>query len=112
MLNAEGNEQITYEERTMEINVVALMSIREMLGWSNKLVQLPGGTFVDLLREVTSENGKTLYDLFVQEDGTIGSEYMILVNRRRIMPEHSLEIPLQSGDRVIAMPAIMFARGG
>jgi len=49
---------------------------------------------------------------FVPEDGIIGPEYMILVNRRRIMPEHSLEIPLQSGDRVIAMPAIMFARGG
>jgi len=32
MLNTEGNEQITYEGKTMKINVVALMSVREMLG--------------------------------------------------------------------------------
>ena len=83
-----------------------------MLGWSHKTVDFTGGTLDDLLREVTGDNGKTLYDLLLQEDGTIGPDYMILVNRRRVMPEHGLEIPLQSGDRIIAMSDIRFARGG
>jgi len=96
----------------MTVNIVALMKVREMLGWSHKTVEFAGGTLVDFLKEATTENGKTLYDLFVREDGIIASEYMILLNRRRVMPEHSLKIPLQSGDRIIAMPAIRFARGG
>jgi len=96
----------------MTVTIAALMKAREMLGWSHKTVEFTGGTLVDLLRTVTSENGKTLYDLFVQEDEIIGPDYMILLNRRRVMPTHSLEIPLQSGDRVIAMSAIRFARGG
>jgi len=112
MLDAECNERITYEKKLMKINIAALMSVREMLGWSHKTVEFAGSNLVDLFQKVTAENGKTLYDLFTQEDGIIGSEYMILLNRRRVMPEHSLEIPLQSGDTVIAMPAIRFARGG
>jgi len=102
----------TGAEQAIKVNIGALMSARTMLGWSNRPFTFFGRTLIDLLHVVTSETGDTLYELLVQDNGTIGSEYMILINRRRVMPEHGLTMPLQTGDRIIIMPAIRFARGG
>jgi len=96
----------------MTVNVTALMAVREMLGWSHNAVEFTGGTLSDLLKELNTSDGKTLYELFTRENGNISSEYMVWLNCRPVKQDYSLEIPLQSGDRVIAMPAVRFARGG
>ena len=35
----------------MTVNIVALMKVREMLGWSHKTVEFAGGTLVDFLKK-------------------------------------------------------------
>ena len=88
------------------------MKVREMLGWQHKAVEFNGETLSEFLKVVSTQDGKSLYEIFVQSDDTIGSEYNVWLNCRPVKQKYSLDIPLKSGDRVIAMPAIRFARGG
>jgi molybdopterin converting factor small subunit len=88
------------------------MSVREMLGWQHKALEFDGETLSEFLKVVSTKHGKTLYDLFVRSDGTMGTDYNVWLNCRPVKQEFSLDIPLRSGDRVIAMPAVRFARGG
>ena len=96
----------------MTINVTALMRVRELLGWHQKAVEFEGATLVDLLKDVKSQDGRSLYEILVQEDGTISPDFAVWMNCRPVRPQDSLEIPLQSGDRVIAMPVLRFRAGG
>ena len=96
----------------MTINVTALMRVRELLGWNSKAVQFDGKTLNEFLKHVVTLSGDSLHDLFVQEDGSIRPEYAVWLNCRPVKPSHSLEIPLESGDRVVAMPVMKFRAGG
>jgi hypothetical protein len=96
----------------MTINVTALMRVRELLGWNYKAVEFDGNTLVELLRHLVTKDGKRLYDVFVREDGSISPEYAVWLNCRPVKPAHSLEIPLEPGDRVVAMPVTIFRAGG
>ena len=83
-----------------------------MLGWQHKAVEFSGETLAELLRNVPTKEGTSLYELFVEKDGSMGDAYNVWLNCRPVSQKLSLDIPLRSGDRVIAMPAIRFARGG
>jgi len=96
----------------MTLNVTALLKVRELLGWSQKAVEFTGGTLDQLLKEISTIDGRTLYDIFVQNDGGISSDYLVWLNCRPVKQIHSLDIPLRSGDKIIAMPAIAFRAGG
>jgi len=97
----------------MTVNVTALMQVRELLGFQHKAIEFTtGDTLAQLLRQVVTTKGQSLYDLFVQDDGSVSSDYMVWLNCRPVKQSHSMEIPLQSGDRVIAMPAMRFRAGG
>lgn len=95
-----------------EISVAALMTVREMLGWSKKTMLFTNRYLSDLLKQITTKDGTPLFDILIQEDGAVRSEYMVWVNNRPVKEEHSLDIPLQSGDRVVVMPIMHFAAGG
>lgn len=97
----------------MTINLTALMQVRELLGWHHKAIDFTtGDTLAQFLKEVMTTTGQSLHDLFVQDDGSISSQYMVWLNCRPVKQAHSLEIPLQSGDRIIAMPAMATRVGG
>ena len=96
----------------MTVNLTALMEVRELLGWQHKVVDFDGETLAEFLRIIPTREGTSLYELFVQEDGSIGSDYNVWLNCRPVKQKLSLYIHLRSEDRVIAMPAIRFARGG
>lgn len=97
----------------MTVNVTALMQVRELLGFQHKALEFAAGdTLAELLKKVVTTTGKSLYELFVKEDGSVSSDYQVWLNCRPVKQWHSLEIPLQSGDRIIAMPAMKFRAGG
>ncbi len=96
----------------MVINITALMQVRERLGWSTKAIEFQGRTLLDFLKDVVTQDGASLHALFVQEDGSIRPEYAVWMNCRPVKPATSLEIPLQSGDRIIVMPVLNFRVGG
>ena len=100
------------QEELKEISVVALMTVREMLGWSKKTLLFTDKTLSELLKQITTKDGGSLYNVLIQEDGAVRPEYMVWLNNRPVKQEHSLEILLQSGDRVVVMPIIRFAAGG
>ena len=96
----------------MTLNVTALLKVRELLGWSQKAVEFTGDTLDQFFKEITTIDGQTLYDVFVQEDGDISSEYSVWLNCRPVKQTYRLDIPLRSGDRIIAMPAMKTRVGG
>ncbi len=96
----------------MTVSVTALMRVRELLGWQHKEVEFSGKTLAEFLKHVITKDGKSLHDLVVQDDGSMSPEYRVWLNCRPVKPAHSLDIPLQSGDRVVAMPVMMFHAGG
>jgi len=95
-----------------EINFTAMMMVREILGWSQKKFLFTGETLSQLLKQLTTRDGKALYGIMVEENGAVKKEYMVWLNNRPIKEEHSLEITLNNGDRVLVTSMIKFAAGG
>ena len=106
------DEQQISTDEVKEINVTAMMAAREMLGWNQKTLLFPGETLAQFLKQVTTLDGNPLFNVLVQEDGSVKQEYMVWLNNRPIKEEHSLEIPLQHGDRVLVTSMLKFAAGG
>ena len=96
----------------MTLNVTALLKVRELLGWSQKAVEFTGDTLEQFLKAMSTIDGRTLHEVFVQEDGSISSDYLVWLNCRPVKQIHSLDIPHRSGDKIITMPAITFRAGG
>lgn len=96
----------------MTVNVTALLKIRELLGWNQKAVEFNGDTLADFLKEIKTTDGRSLYDLMVEEDGVIGKDYLVWLNCRPVKSQYRLDIPLNSGDKIIAMPVISYRGGG
>ncbi len=71
-----------------------------------------GATLAQFLKQLTTPEGNHLLNVLVQEDGSVKQEYMAWLNNRPIEEEHSLEIPLQHGDRVLVTSMIKFSVGG
>ena len=105
-------QQSNKGRKAKEINIAALMSAREMLGWSKKTLVFTDDNLLDLLKQIITKDGKNLYDILIQEDGAVKPEYMVWLNNRAIKEEHSLAITLESEDRIMIMPIIRFAAGG
>lgn len=100
------------KDEKKDVSIVALMSVREMLGWSKKTLVFTDENLAQVLQRISTNEGKRLFDVLVQENGAVRSEYMVWLNNRPIKQEHSLQIPLSSGDRIVIMPIIRFAAGG
>ena len=88
------------------------MTVREMLGWNKKTLVFNKENLGEMLKRITTRDGKNLFDVMVQENGAVRAEYMVWLNNRPVKQEHSLNIPLSSGDRIVVMPIISFAAGG
>jgi|GEM_PF-58127 len=95
-----------------ELNVTAMMAVREMVGWSQKKLNFSGNTLAQLIREITTIDGQSLYSVLIDEEGAVKKDYMVWLNNRPVKEQHSLEIPLQNGDRVLLTSMIKFSAGG
>ncbi len=104
--------QQSQKDEQKEISIVALMTVREMLGWSKKTLIFTDENLAGMLQRITTKDGKKLFDVLIQENGAVRAEYMVWLNNRPVKQEHSLNIPLSSGDRIVVMPIIRFAGGG
>lgn len=112
MKNTETAAQTYTRAPAIEVNIAALMTLREALGWSNKTLLFAGTTLAEFLKGIPSPEGKSLYDVMVDDEGAVRAEYMVWLNHRPIKHEHSLAIALAHNDRVVVMPVIKFAAGG
>jgi len=90
----------------MKVTVAALLSARRLLGWSQRELEVSGGTVADLLKQVQlSTNGANLYKILVREDGAPNEKYRFALNQQ-IIDKEMLGKELEEGDRVVVMDAI------
>ena len=75
-------------------------------------VLLKEKTLTDLLKQISTQNGKTLFELLIKKDGTGDEKYMIKINNARIDVNRKLDIPLNSDDHVVVTSKFQFAAGG
>ena len=95
-----------------EIHITALLSLKDLLGWRKKTVLFSGETLGDLLKTLSTREGQNLYDVLVENDGSVRLDYTVRLNNRPCKQSQSLGASLQSGDRLVLMPVMKFAAGG
>jgi hypothetical protein len=91
-------------------NLAALGSTRKMLGFSRRTVEFEQATVADLLRELKTLDGQTLYDHLVCE-GKLRGDFAILVDGLSLGADQ-LEKPLQGGEEVVTMAILRHLHGG
>jgi hypothetical protein len=91
-------------------NVAALGSTQKMLGFSRQAVAFEGGTVADLLRQMPTLDGGSLYDSLVC-DGRLRSDFAIVVEGLSLKADE-LNKQLQGGEQVVTMAILRTLAGG
>ena len=91
-------------------HVSALGLTRKMLGFSSNSVTFEGGTVADLLRQMPTKDGGTLYDSLVCE-GKLRPDYAIVVDGLSLKNDE-LNKQLQGGEQVVTMAIVHSIAGG
>ena len=89
----------------MKVTVAALLSVRRILGWSQKEIIFSGGTLGDLLKQIEAPGGSNLYSLLVQADGTLNPKYRFALNQQ-VIDKEALKTKINDGDRLVAMESL------
>ena len=91
-------------------NIAALGSTRKMLGFSRRTVEFEQTTVAELLRDLKTLDGLTLYDHLVCE-GKLRGDFAIVIDGLSLGPDQ-LNKPLQGGEEVVAMTIMRHLHGG
>lgn len=91
-------------------NIAALGSTRKMLGFSRRTVEFQAATVADLLRELKTQDGRSLYDNLVCE-GRLRGDFAIVVDGLSLQPDQ-LNRKLQGGEDVVTMAILRHLHGG
>lgn len=89
----------------MKVTVAALLSVRRILGWSQKEIIFSGGALEDLLKQIEAPGGSNLYKMLIQGDGTPNPKYRFALNQQ-IVDKTVLKTQIKEGDRLVAMDAL------
>jgi hypothetical protein len=92
------------------VQVAALGAARKLLGFSSSQVALENATVADLLRDLKTLDGSTLYEHLVCE-GKLRGDFAVMVNGLSLKSDQ-LGTNLQSGDQVVAMAILRHLHGG
>ena len=91
-------------------NISALGATRKMLGFSRRTVEFECATVADLLRDLKTIDGHSLYDNLVC-DGKLRGDYAIVVNGTSL-GSNQLSQPLQGGEEVVTLAILRHLHGG
>ncbi len=91
-------------------NVAALGTTRKMLGFSRSTVEFEGETVADLLRQMPTQDGTSLYDSLVS-DGKLRPDFAIVVDGLSLK-SNQLDKQLQGGEQVVTMAILRHLAGG
>ncbi len=90
--------------------IAALGTTRKMLGFSRQTVQFENATIADLLRQLPTVDGRTLYDNLVC-DGKLRGDFAVIVDGLSLKAEQ-LNRRLQGGEEVVTMAILRHLHGG
>lgn len=91
-------------------NIAALGSTRKMLGFSRRTVEFQHATVADLLRQLNTLDGRTLYDNLVC-NGKLRGDFAIVVDGLSLKADQ-LNKRLQGGEEVVTMAILRHLHGG
>jgi len=91
-------------------NIAALGSTRKMLGFSRRTVEFEHATVADLLRQLNTLDGRTLYDNLVC-NGKLRGDFAIVVDGLSLKADQ-LNRRLQGGEEVVTMAILRHLHGG
>lgn len=91
------------------VQVTALLSLRDELGWGHREVEFGGSSLRDLLRTLRTRDGADLEQLLCGEDGNLLPCYVVLVNGSRV---DEADVPLRSEDQVVTTQFFRAVAGG
>jgi len=91
-------------------NIAALGSTRKLLGFSRCTVEFERATVADLLRDLKTLDGRTLYDHLVC-GGKLRGDFAIVVDGLSLGADQ-LDKPLQGGEEVVTMAILRHLHGG
>ena len=91
-------------------NIAALGSTRKMLGFSRRTVEFDSATVADVLRDLKTNDGRTLYDNLVCE-GRLRGDFAIVIDGLSLAPDQ-LDQKLQGGEEVVTMAILRHLHGG
>jgi hypothetical protein len=91
-------------------NVAALGTTRKMLGFSRQTLEFKGTTIADLLRQLPTRDGGSLYDSLVC-DGKLRTDFAIVVDGLSLKADQ-LDKQLQGGEEIVTMAIIRHLAGG
>jgi hypothetical protein len=92
------------------VEVAALGAARKLLGFSRSQVLVENATVADLLRELKTLDGGTLYDHLVC-DGRLRGDFAVVIDGLSLKPE-ALGTRLHGGEQVVAMAILRHLHGG
>ena len=91
-------------------NIAALGTTRKMLGFSRQVVEFENATVADLLRQLNTLDGRTLYDNLVC-NGKLRGDFAIVVDGLSLKADQ-LNRRLQGGEEVVTMAILRHLHGG
>jgi hypothetical protein len=91
-------------------NIAALGSTRKMLGFSRRTVEFEQTTIADVLRELKTLDGRTLYDNLICE-GKLRGDFAIVVDGLSLRTDQ-LDKLLQGGEEVVTLTILRHLHGG
>jgi hypothetical protein len=93
-------------------NIAALGSTRKMLGFSRRTVdvEFENATVADLLRQLHTVDGRTLYDNLAC-DGKLRGDFAVVVDGLSLKADQ-LNRRLQGGEEIVTMAILRHLHGG
>jgi hypothetical protein len=91
-------------------NIAALGTTRKMLGFSRQRVEFENATVADLLRQLSTLDGRTLYDHLVC-DGELRGDFAVVVDGLSLKADQ-LNRRLRGGEEIVTMAILRHLHGG
>lgn len=93
-------------------NIAALGTTRKMLGFSRRTVDFESenATIADLLRQLSTVDGRTLYENLVCE-GKLRGDFAVVVDGLSLKADQ-LNRRLQGGEEIVTMAILRHLHGG
>ena len=92
------------------VDFAALGTTRKMLGFSRRCLAVENATVADLLRNLETLDGKSLYESITCE-GKLRGDFAVIMNGQGLNSEQ-LEKKLTGGEQIVTMAILRHLHGG
>jgi len=83
--------------------------IRKEIGWvgkSEEIVDFPGGTLGDFLKQISTSDGRNFYERFTGSDNGVISNAIVWYNLKMFVKKDNLDFTINDGDKIVFLRSI------